>query len=77
MINRDVIICYTDGKIKITNDFYHFVYDFGCYELDLSEIKYHNIKDGNLIKTILTFNDQTFILGYRLKTFIEKHIKAN
>lgn len=71
-INKDVLICYNNGKIKITNDLYHSISDIGCYEFDLSEIKYYNFKEDGLIKTKLECEDINFILGYRAKTFIEK-----
>lgn len=74
--NKDVLICCCNNKIKLTNDFYHSVFDFGCYEFDLYEVTYLNIKEDGLIKTKLSIKDMTFILGYRAKTFIEKN-KSN
>lgn len=72
VINRDVIISYVCGKIKITNDFYHSIFDFGCYEYDINEIEPKNIKDGNLIKTEINSFGRRFVFGHQAKTFIEK-----
>ena len=72
VVNRDVIISYVCGKIKITNDFYHSISDFGCYEYDLNEIEPKNIKDGNLIKTEINSFGRRFVFGHQAKTFIEK-----
>lgn len=73
-INHDVIVCFINNKIKITNDLYHSIDDFGCYEFDTNEIRYFNIKEDNLVKTKIVDNNDVFILGYRAKTFINKNI---
>lgn len=73
-INHDVIVCFINNKIKITNDLYHSIDDFGCYEFDINEIRYFNIKEDNLVKTKIVDNNDVFILGYRAKTFINKNI---
>lgn len=73
-INHDVIVCFIDNKIKITNDLYHSIDDFGCYEFDINEIRYFNIKEDNLVKTKIVDNNDVFILGYRARTFINKNI---
>ena len=73
-INHDVIVCFIDNKIKITNDLYHSIDDFGCYEFNIEEISYFNIKEDNLVKTKIVDNNDVFILGYRTRTFINKNI---
>lgn len=73
MVNRDVLIVYSEGKIKITNDFYHSIFDFGCYECDIDEMKLKNVKDGNLVKTEINVGAENFIFGYQTKTFIDRY----
>lgn len=75
LINKDVIICISENKLKIINNLYRSIYDFGCYEFNLDEIKYENIKDNNLVKTKITTDKITFVLGYRTKAFIKKNQK--
>lgn len=73
-IDHDVIVCFINNKIKITNDLYHSIDDFGCYEFDINEIRYFNIKEDDLVKTKIVDNNDVFILGYRTRTFINKNI---
>ena len=75
MINKDILICSQDDIIRIMNDLYHSSYDFGCYQMRLSEMKYQNIKDGEYIKTRIEVEKDYFVFGYRAKTFLDK-IKA-
>lgn len=75
LINKDVIICISENKLKIINNLYRSIYDFGCYEFNLDEIKYENIKDNNLVKTKITTDKITFVLGHRTKAFIKKNQK--
>ena len=75
MINKDILICSQDDIIRIMNDLYHSSYDFGCYQMRLSEMKYQNIKGGEYIKTRIEVEKDYFVFGYRAKTFLDK-IKA-
>ncbi len=77
LINKDVIICINENKLKIINNLYRSIYDFGCYEFDLDEIKYENIKDEGLVKTKIITDKITFVLGHRAKTFIKKNQKSD
>lgn len=73
-IDHDVIVCFINNKIKIANDLYHSIDDLGCYEFDINEIRYFNIKEDDLVKTKIVDNNDVFILGYRTRTFINKNI---
>lgn len=72
MTNKDILICSQDDIIRIMNDLYHSSYDFGCYQMRLSEMKYKNIKDGEYIKTRIEVGKDYFVFGYRAKTFLDK-----
>jgi fumarate reductase subunit C len=72
MMDKDILICSQDDVIRIMNDFYHSSYDFGCYQMRLSEMKYQNIKDGDSIQTRIEVGKDYFVFGYRAKTFLDK-----
>lgn len=69
--NKDVIIFVYDGKLRIVNDLFHSLKDFGCYEFDYKELTYFNNVDNGIVKTIIKTADCEFILGYKAKTFIK------
>lgn len=68
--NHDVIIFFNNQKLRIINDLFSSIYDFGCYEFDLIELSIYNIKDDCKIKTMIQSKNDYFILGYKAKTFI-------
>ncbi len=75
MINKDVLLFFADGKLRITNNFYRSIKDFGCYELDEKDTSVKNIVD-NKVKTIIKCDDISFELGYKAKTYINKYWKT-
>lgn len=70
--NRDVSLCYADGKIKLTNDFRHSFYDFGCYVFSPEEISFGYLPEGRIVKTELRMENDFFLLGRRAKPFLDK-----
>lgn len=70
--NRDVSLCYADGKIKLTNDFRHSFYDFGCYVFSPEEISFGYLTEGRIVKTELRTENDFFLLGRRAKSFLDK-----
>lgn len=70
--NKDVIVFVYDEKLRIVNDLFHSLKDFGCYEFDYKDLTYFNIVDNGIVKTIIKTDDCEFILGYKAKTFIKK-----
>ncbi len=56
MINKDMILFFIDGKLRITNNFYRSIKYFGCYELDEKVTNVKNIVDHK-IKTIIKCGD--------------------
>lgn len=70
--NKDVIVFVYDGKLRIVNDLFHSLKDFGCYEFDYKDFTCFNIVDNGIVKTIIKTDDCEFILGYKAKTFIRK-----
>lgn len=73
--NKDVIVFVYDGKLRIVNDFFHSIKDFGCYEFDYKDFTYFNIVDNGIVKTIIKTTDCEFVLGYKAKTFIKKNFE--
>lgn len=70
--NKDVIVFVYEGKLRIVNDLFHSLKDFGCYEFDYKDLTYFNIVDNGIVKTIIKTADCELILGYKAKTFIKK-----
>lgn len=73
--NHDICLFFVKNKLRITSDIYNgFVdghKDLGCYEFDLSEIKYQYTKFGERFSTEIAAVNIKFILGMRAKKFIE------
>jgi len=72
VINEDVIIFVSNGKVRIVNDFFHSIKDFGCYEFDYQEIACFNKVDNGIVKTFIKSGDTEFVLSYKARTFIRK-----
>lgn len=70
--NKDVIVFVYEGKLRIVNDLFHSLKDFGCYEFDYKDLTCFNIVDNGIVKTIIKTADCELILGYKAKTFIKK-----
>ncbi len=75
MINKDVILFFVDGKLRITNNFNRSIKDFGCYELDEKDTSVKNIVDIK-VKTFIKCGDISLELGYKAKTYIDKYWKT-
>lgn len=70
--NKDVIIFFHNGKIRIVLDINHTIKDFGCYEIGLNEMKTSYVEEEGKIKTLLNAENIEFYLGKRAKVFIRK-----
>ena len=70
--NKDVIVFAHDGKLRIVNDLFHSINDFGCYEFEYNDLTYYHMDDNGIIKTIIKTTDSEFILGYKAKAFIKR-----
>lgn len=72
MIDKDVLLFIADGKLRITNDFFHSKFDFGCFEFEKEEVTVKYINDDGRIKTLIKSKDFILYLGKRAKPFIYK-----
>ena len=71
--NKDVILFVYDNKLRITNDFYHSIKDFGCYEFSFDEIKVYNKVNGNFVYSVIEADNIVFHLGKTARNFIFKN----
>ena len=75
--NHDVCIFVVGNELRITTDivkgFLHGDRDLGCYALNKEEICLSKKCGDKFLIAELTAKDTTFLLGYRAKSFIEKH----
>ncbi len=72
MIDKDVLLFISNGKLRITNDFFHSKYDFGCFEFEKEEVTIKYINDDGRIRTLIQSKDFILYLGKRAKPFICK-----
>lgn len=70
--NKDVIIFFHKGRIRIVLDINHTIRDFGCYEFELGEMKTSYIKEEGKVKTLLSDGEFEFYLGKKADAFIRK-----
>ncbi len=70
--NKDVIIFFHKGRIRIVLDINHTIKDFGCYEFELGEMKTSYIKEEGKVKTLLSDCEFEFYLGKKANAFIRK-----
>lgn len=73
IINKDVLIFIYEDKIRIVNDFFHSIKDFGCYEMSHEEIKVYNEVDGKFVYTVIESKDVIFHFGKTTRNFINKN----
>ncbi len=75
MINQDVLLFFNENKLRITNNFYYSIRDFGCIEFTNTEVTVYNKPKDNKkgVKTIIQSEHFQLELGYRARTFIMKH----
>ena len=75
--NHDVCIFVTNDELRITVDlvrgFLHGERDLGCYAFKRNEIQLSKQPDGNRLTVALQADNVVFRLGYRAKSYIEKH----
>lgn len=77
VVNEDVILFVNDGKMRITNDFFHSIKDFGCYEFDYQEITCFNKVENGIVKTFIKSDGAEFVLSYKARTFIKKNCEKS
>ena len=75
--NHDVCIFVVRDELRITADLKRgFLYgwkDLGSYAFKQNEITILKHQDGKYLRVELNAGDVSFLLGYRAKSFIEKH----
>ncbi len=75
--NHDVCIFVVRDELRITVDLMRgFLYgwnDLGCYAFKQNEITMLKHQNGKHLQVELKAGDVSFLLGYRAKSFIEKH----
>lgn len=76
LTNKDVIIYFYNGKIRVTNDFTTSSFDFGCYEFNIDEIELSYDRTSDRLKTVLKTKDMSILLGKRAKPFISEFFSS-
>lgn len=75
--NHDVCIFVVSDELRITADLIHgFLHgdrDLGCYAFKKKDISLSKKSGENFLIAELASTDTTFLLGYRAKSFIDKH----
>ncbi len=78
LVNKDLMLYFHDGKLRITNDFTRSSYDFGCFEFEINEIEVSYDRTTELLKTVITTEDMRLVLGRRAKPYLRKKgVQAN
>ena len=76
-VNHDVCIFVVGDELRITTDlvrgFLHGERDLGCYAFKKEEITLTKQNNGNHLIVALKANNTVFLLGYRVKGFIDKN----
>lgn len=75
--NKDVMIFYYEGNIRITVDLNHTIKDKGCYEFNRNEFTISYVEDNGLVKASLKTDYVEFLLGKRAVPFIRKCFKSS
>ena len=72
LIDKDIMLFFHSGKLRIVNDFTSTIKDFGCYEFGLDEfdMSYGNKED--IVTTEIKAKKFNLSLGKRAKPFISK-----
>lgn len=71
--DKDLLLFFVDGKLRITNNLYQSKKDLGCLEFSKEETSVKNIIDGKLVKTMIKCDGFYLELGYRARTYIYKY----
>lgn len=78
--NHDVCIFVVGDELRITADlirgFLHGERDLGCYAFERNEIILSKQQNGDYLTAELKADNTVFLLGYRAKSFIEKHFMS-
>ena len=76
-VNHDVCIFVVGDELRITTDlvrgFLHGERDLGCYAFKKEEITLTKQDNGNHLIVALKANNTVFLLGFRVKGFIDKN----
>ncbi len=70
LIDKDVLLFFHNGKLRIVNDFTSTIKDFGCYEFELNEFDMSYGKKEDIITTEIKAEKFFLSLGKRAKPFI-------
>jgi hypothetical protein len=70
LIDKDLILFFHKGKLRIVNDFTTTIKDFGCYELSIDEFEVFYEQRDKLLTTIIQSKKLTLLLGKSAKSFI-------
>ncbi|MBE6789104.1 MAG: hypothetical protein E7539_05490 [Ruminococcaceae bacterium] len=79
--NHDVCVFVADDELRITTNllhgFFHQRNDLGCYCFNREEVCVSKIEGEKFLIAELKAGNQTFLLGYRAKRFVEKNFIYN
>jgi len=70
LIDKDIMLFFHSGKLRIVNDFTSTIKDFGCYEFGLDEFELSYGKEENIVTTEIKTEKFFLSLGRRAKPFI-------
>jgi len=70
LIDKDVLLFFHNGKLRIVNDFTSTIKDFGCYEFGLDELDMSYGKKEDIVTTEIKAEKSYLSLGKRAKPYI-------
>ncbi len=70
LVDKDLILFFHRGRLRIVNDFTTTIKDFGCYEFSIDEIDVFYEQRDKLLTTIIKSKKLTLVLGKKAKPFI-------
>jgi hypothetical protein len=70
LIDKDVLLFFHNGKLRIVNDFTSTIKDFGCYEFGLDEFDMSFGKKEDIVTTEIKAEKFYLSLGKRAKPYL-------